>query len=719
MEDFPVNSDYEQDVEMTTLETEGEASSVDTRQEQDTVKLADIKSREVGAKLLAAAGFRGRHSETVDHSFDRARGRGESLVGKNDERRMDAYLGRLDTGIKKHGSRHERSLWGQTVDRLIIDGRNIPEDYWRAQEQILRDNGQGRELSDTEKGMLIEDIQKRQRESLEAWTGYLAHEECPYPLWFKVYTIDGVSKMSVFDKEKRVFRKRDKETVAPYPHFNAAVLGKVYAAIADFYGIDNELGRRQEEAQESQDNEEERAERDAELEALVSSGNFNKLYSRLLMSEKVIAKTPERAEDVHGEWVEYGVGQEEEIASAADGTPWCVASPSVARSYLVEGGYSTDYKDAEDGSDSKAKFILFHLQDEDGRLVDNACASIRLDTNGNVAEISGLGKGQALEDSLVGIVEEKVKTLPGGEVFLERFADKEKLIELDRKMQAGEELSYDELRFIWETDRSITTLDTYNSSDPRIAELRQKYDVSMLANKCIEAGDDIDELISVLQPRDIANSIDKLLAIGANIDIDELISVLQPRDIANSIDKLLAIGANINVNALVFNMKDDDISGSLDKILAAGVDTELLANKLGPINAIKNLDKLRAAGVNIDIDRLLITASPYAIIDNLDMLRAAGVNIDIDEQVFRLDSYYVSRHLDKLLAAGANANMLVSKLDSYAVGNKVRTLLRAGADPNILARKLDPYDVALYFSALVAAGADEAQLRAIIDGGNR
>ena len=427
--------------------------------------------REVGAKVLNQAGFRGSHEQIVDSSFEKSRKTGEKLVGKNDERRVDAYLERLNRGIEKYGTDYENRLWRMTEDSLIIDADNIPESYWKTQEQILRDNGQGRELGDYEKSVLAEDIQKKQRESLESWTNYLSHEDCPYPTWFKVYTIDGVSKMGVFDKGKNVYRKRDKDSVAPYPHFNAAVLGKVYSAITDFYDIntDRDLGR----TEPNNPEDENAIKRKAELDALVKSGNFNKLYSKLLLSEKVIMKTPERTEDIRGEWVEYSLGDEEQLAEAADGTPWCIASPAVGRNYLTTGHYGESYDD--DGKNNEAKFILFHLYDSDGRIADNACASVRLDTDGQVAEISGLNEGQALEDSLVPIVEEKVRSLPGGEKFLRRFADKNRLIAIDRKIQSGADISKDDFRFIWELDRPIESLDTYNSTDPRIKEFREKF----------------------------------------------------------------------------------------------------------------------------------------------------------------------------------------------------------------------------------------------------
>ncbi len=432
--------------------------------------------REVGAKVLNQAGFRGGHEQIVDSSFEKFRKTGEKLVGKNDERRVDAYLERLNRGIEKYGTDYENRLWRMTEDSLIIDADNIPESYWKTQEQILRDNGQDRELGDHEKSVLAEDIQKKQRESLKSWTNYLSHEDCPYPTWFKVYAINGVSKMGVFDKAKKVYKKRDKDSVAPYPHFNAAVLGKVYSAISDFYGIDTDTDLANSPADASNDDA-----RKAELSALVKSGNFNKLYSKLLLSEKVIMKTPEKTEDIKGEWIEYKLGEEEKLAEAADGTPWCIASPAVGRSYLTTGRYGQSYGDS--GVENDAKFILFHLYDNDGRLADNACASVRLNTDGEVDEISGLNDGQALEDSLVPIVEEKVRSLPGGEKFLRRFADKNKLIAIDRKMQSGAEITNDEFRFIWELDRPIESLDTYNDRDPRIDEFRKKYDAAYAKEK--------------------------------------------------------------------------------------------------------------------------------------------------------------------------------------------------------------------------------------------
>lgn len=421
----------------------------------------------VASKLLTNSSFDKRHAEVVDSSLNKAKRAGEKLTGSGSERRNKAYLHRIEDMVDQLGSRMEKNLLRASVDRIITQPEDIPDSYWAAQEQILRDNGQARELSDREKEILTADIQRQQRESLKPWVDYLSHEDCPFPTWFKVYAFDGMSRMTTFDKEKRTFHKRDASSVAPFPHLDAAVLGKTYDAIADFYNLDQADFANQPADSETS------ADRDAELEALVRSGNFNKLYSKFLLEKRVILKTPERAEDVHGAWREYFPGDEEALAHAADGTPWCVASPAVGKNYLETGSYGNGYYN-NPAKGNKAKFILFHLQDpETGMLAENACASIRLDTNGRVAEISGLNNGQVLEDALVPEVEAKVRTLPGGERFLEAFADKQHLIAMDRKMQAGEyDFSQEDLEFIFEQKREIARLNTFGS-DPRIEELQR------------------------------------------------------------------------------------------------------------------------------------------------------------------------------------------------------------------------------------------------------
>ena len=384
-------------------------------------------------------------------------------------------------------------------------------------------------------------------------------------MWFKVYAFNGVSKMGDFDKDKQQFRRRDKHTVAPFPKLNPAVLAKTYATIADFYGIDDE-----ERYEESEG-------RDIELEALAQSGNFAKLYAKILLRERPVPKTPERTEDVHGEWVEYLPGEEEALAEAAQGTPWCIADPGTGRNYLGYGSPNDGgYGEYSEGN-NQAKFILFHLYDPDtATLAPNACAAIRLNPNGNIGEIRGLNEGQALEDSLVPIVEEKAKSLPGGEKYLEAFTDTKKLISLDHKMQNGEDLTKEELEFLYEINRPIKTLDTYTEYDPRIYELKNTYDIEYI----LDHGIDSNNLVSKLSAGTIVDNLDTLVKYGAKIDIDDLMSRLDPAEIAYSLNTLIKHGAKIDIDDLVSRLDGWQIRSYLDTLIEHGADQRLIDEKL-------------------------------------------------------------------------------------------------------------------------------------------
>lgn len=253
-------------------------------------------------------------------------------------------------------------------------------------------------------------------------------------------------------------------------------------------------------------------------------------------------KTPERTEDIKGDWFEYKLGDEYELAEVAEGTGWCIASPEMGERYLNT-KYDEDYDDEEiDDSDAREKFFIFRLENPDSLdgYSPSGVASIRLDRAGKVAEISGLGPGQALEDPLAPIVKEKVMTLPGGEQSLQRFEDKQTPIRLDRKMQSGEDLTKEELSFLYELDRPIATLYTYNDNDPRIEGLKAKYDFKY----AIENGADTNKLILKMDPDYIVKNLDYLLEHGA--DIDNIVNKLNLNDLTDNLDFLVSHGADIN-----------------------------------------------------------------------------------------------------------------------------------------------------------------------------
>lgn len=591
----------------------------------DKQRLARLQN-EIGSKVLTLVGFESRNKDIVNSSFEKARKQNEKLPGKNNERRNFAYLSRLNNMVEKHGDALEQKLWAASAENLVMDYEDIPDAYWKQQEQILRDNGQGRELSRDEKEKLAEDLIEKQRESINTWSNYLGDKDCPYPLWFKVYAFDGVSKMGLINKETKEFEKRDKSTVASFPTLDPEVLAKVYRNINEFYGVDKEDWLAQHPD-------------DEKLVSLVKSGNFPKLYAKELFETKTIIKTPEKPEDIEGDWFTYQLGDEDELAKAAEGTGWCIADPNVAHNYLEYGNYGHSRNEGiDEESNSKAKFIIFKLKAPnslDGYST-NGVASIRLDPDGKVTEVSGLNEGQAIEDSLIPTVKEKVLSLPGGKEFLQKFEDKQTLIRLDHKLQNGEDLTKEELSFLYELDRPIATLDTYNSKDPRITELRKKYDLEY----AFEKGVDVNKMVASLGSYDLMQNLDTFIKHDVNINI--IVSNLEPKDVARNLDTLLKHGADID--NIVSNMTSIGIAGKLDTLLDHGV--------------------------NININELVSDLGSYETAFYLDTLLKHGADIDVDELVSDLESYEITHNLDNLLKHGADVNQITRKLKERDIKRK-------------------------------------------------
>ncbi len=639
--------------------------------EQSTQHLSRLQN-EIGSKVLSLVNFESKHKDIVESSFNKARQNKEKLPGKNNERRNFAYLSRLDRMVEKYGNKAEQKLWEASAENLVMDYEDIPEAYWKQQEQILRDNGQGRKLSEYEKKILAEDLIDKQRQSITSWANYLGDKNCPYPLWFKVYAFDGISKMSnALNLDDADYNRRDNTTALSFPKLNAEILAKVYRQINDFYGVDKKdwLSKNSD---------------DEKLVSLVKSANFPKLYAKELVDTKVILKTPERTEDVHGDWFEYKLGDEEEIASLAEGTHWCVVDPNVAHNYLTYGQYSNpeeyddyddDYYDYDDAEveNSEAKFIIFRLEDPNspGVYASNGSASIRLDPDGIVDEISGLNDGQAVEDALVPIVKEKTISLPGGEKYLQKFDDKQALIRLDKKMEKGQDLTKEELSFLYELDRPIATLDTYNRKDPRIPELKEKYDLEY----ALEKGVDANKLASSLESEDIISKLDVLLRYSADID------------------------------NIVKNIDSKDINTNLDTFLKYHADIDLVVGKMEPHDIVYKLDFLFDHGANIDVNELVSKLGSYDILQNLDTLLKNGADIDVDQMRYRF-SYYAHFNLDVLLDHGADINNIVKYMISNYIAASLEDLTKNGADINNIVNNMNPNDIVCKLEDLNKNGAN-------------
>lgn len=396
----------------------------------------------------------------------------EKIPGESPKDRKNyAYLERLDLAIERGGNKLEKRIWQESIKNFapIIEKENINNKSWLQLKKAFEDNRKGQDLpsveyTESEMDKDYERLRQNQIDSINSWTEYLGNKEVSFPTWFKIYAFNSVIKMGRYNQVDGKYENRDKSTIAPYPKVSPAALALTLDAVNDFFGQDKEKW-----FTEHTD--------DDQLNAIVKTGNFGKIYTHFFKETYKPIPTPERTEDIKGKWFDFYPGQESELAEAAQGTPWCIASEHQGAYYL---------KTNENITNNKARFRLFKLENEnsiDG-MSKTACASIRFDTQGRVAEISGLENGlsQTVEDSLIPIVEQEALKYPLNpeKHFKEKFRDKKELIRLQDKAKKGEDLTLDEYAFLYEKNREIFTLETHNGPDLKIAELRNIYNLSRL-----------------------------------------------------------------------------------------------------------------------------------------------------------------------------------------------------------------------------------------------
>ena len=157
----------------------------------------------------------------------------EKRSGKNSADKFEMlqkYLDRLQRQEKIFDGEHEeleKYLKKRYYDAYVIKEEDIPESYWKHQEQIALERGHGYlEYTDQLKRKEVNTIISDQQKSLDKWINYLMKENTTYPMWVRYWAFQGMLKLGSFSKEKGMFLKRSKGTTAPFPELNAEALWK-------------------------------------------------------------------------------------------------------------------------------------------------------------------------------------------------------------------------------------------------------------------------------------------------------------------------------------------------------------------------------------------------------------------------------------------------------------------------------------------------------------
>ena len=353
--------------------------------------------------------------------------------------RIDKYLNRLEDvhNIAKT-NRHKMNLLKKFYyDKYVI--KELPDSYVNLQRKIARERGYG-DIGETEASRkeMLKQVQVDQEKSLDNWVDYLCSDDALYPMWFKSYAFQGMIRLGKYNKESKSFKRRTSTTVEPYLDLNREILAQIYDTLSKEIG-ENEPTEEQ-------------------AKALENGESFQKMYVYYLTKQGVKYKYSD--EETDGIWIKYEQGSDsKKLCDSLQGknTGWCTAGYKTAESQLSSGD-----------------FYVYYTKDENNEYT-NPRIAIRMNGSRRIAEVRGVEKDQNLESSMGAIAEKKLEEFPDKEKYKRKVNNMKRLTEIDQKNKKGEELTKEELIFLYEINGKIEGFGF--GQDPRIKEIREKRNI--------------------------------------------------------------------------------------------------------------------------------------------------------------------------------------------------------------------------------------------------
>lgn len=396
-------------------------------------------------------------------------------VAQKPEEQISSYVERIKKVAEKKGELfREVSLY----PKYIIKPENISDDYVKnillgnfaeikgydrdklkapeIKEQVLKmfkaetgANFVTYQIPKEQKNQIIEQIIKDQKTSLDRWFEYLTGSESEnYPDEFKYWAFAEMLKLGAQDRDRKDFNKRAEDTAASFPELNQQALSLALDEVRRKYG--GEVSR----INLSDKN------RQKEFKKRLEGENFGKLYGWALDYVSSLMLPKERLPITQGKWNKFSKGStSKELADTLQGfnTGWCIAGEGTAESYL-----------------SHSDVWIYFSQDEKG---ENSIPRAAVISDGSrISEVRGIIQTekvkQHLDDYITPIVEEKIKTLPGGGAWQTGIEDMKKLAEIHFKHIQKQSLDKSELLFLYEINQPIQSFGY--GQDPRIEEIRKQ-----------------------------------------------------------------------------------------------------------------------------------------------------------------------------------------------------------------------------------------------------
>lgn len=362
---------------------------------------------------------------------------------------VEAYLDRLEEFFKTPEKFNR--LKYKILEKYVTKYEEIPESYWKLQERIIRKRGEGgdwAEATEEQKEELkkqnAERVLSDQRASLEQWIDYFASPDSEYiPKNLKYWILRNVIGLQEYDKEKKEFSRRSKGTIKQFPDINYEALAYVVDVIV------KKLADKKIEFEHDIQSDEREA-----FQKFLAKEDFTKLYA---WANDLMNPIPDHLLPVtEGKWMKYEQDSDShEIVKTirGKGTGWCTAGENTAKTQLQGGD-----------------FYIYYSLDDNGEPTLPRLA-IRMEEN-KVAEVRGVAYKQNIDPYIVPVLETKLKNFgQEGEAYKKKSADMKILTQIEKKTENKQQLTRDELVFLYEIKDKIQYFGY--QKDPRIEEIRK------------------------------------------------------------------------------------------------------------------------------------------------------------------------------------------------------------------------------------------------------
>lgn len=396
-----------------------------------------------GEKFIAKKFPDLKKSEAVKREQERQKKEGGMPV-KDPVERIAGWLNRIE-GTKGHRNNPEKleRLKNYYHNEYVIKSENVPDSYFENQRRLAREQGHGDiEITPAIKQQQTEIIIKDQKASLDNWINYFVSPDADaYPMWAKYWSFRSMLKLSSYDKEKKAFGIRRKDTIAPFSDLNREALAYAIDVIGKKVNKENIPLQEQ----------------NPQLQKVLQTEDFGKVYAYAI--EKVTPVETNELLTIEGEWKKYTQNSDPvPLVKSLEGhgTGWCTAGESTARTQLRGGDFYVYYSKDRNNNPTVPR------------------AAIRMEGN-QIGEVRGIAPEQNLDPYIQDVVEKKLDEFPDKEKYKKKTADMKLLTEIDMKHKEHKELTKDELKFLYEIEDKIEGFGY--KTDPRIKEILTGRDI--------------------------------------------------------------------------------------------------------------------------------------------------------------------------------------------------------------------------------------------------